>query len=97
MGDLVLAAREGYAFSLDATGDALVVPSSNPSAGAHGFLSSEPKMNAIFVAAGAGIKTGTKIQAIDNIDVAPTIARLLGISLRNATGRVLEEILLAPK
>jgi predicted AlkP superfamily pyrophosphatase or phosphodiesterase len=97
MGDLVLAAREGYAFSLDATGDALVVASSNPTAGDHGFLSTEPKMNAIFVAAGAGIKAGTKISTIDNIDVAPTIARLLGISLRNAAGRVLEEILLSPK
>jgi predicted AlkP superfamily pyrophosphatase or phosphodiesterase len=93
MGDLVLAAEEGYAFSLDATGDALVVANSNPTADAHGFHSTEPKMNAIFVAAGAGIKVGTKVPIIDNIDVAPTIARLLGVSLKNASGRVLQEIL----
>ena len=58
MGDLVLAAREGYAFSLEATGDDLVVSDPNPGAGADGFLSTEPKMNAIFVASGAGIRQG---------------------------------------
>jgi predicted AlkP superfamily pyrophosphatase or phosphodiesterase len=93
MGDLVLAAREGYSFSLSAKGDDLVAPNEIPSTGAHGFLSTEPKMNAVFVAAGAGIKRGTKLPAIENIDVAPTIARLLGVELEQASGRVLEEIL----
>jgi hypothetical protein len=51
-------------------------------------------MNAIFVAAGAGIKTGMKVPTFENIDVAPTIARLLGVALENASGRVLVEILL---
>ena len=94
MGDLVLAAKPGCMFSLDATGDSLVVTDPNSTAGTHGFLSTDPKMNAIFVAAGAGIKAGTKIPTVDNIDVAPTIARLLGISLEHASGRVLEEILM---
>jgi predicted AlkP superfamily pyrophosphatase or phosphodiesterase len=93
MGDLVLAAKEGYAFSLDSRGDELVVPNEIPTAGAHGFLSTEPKMNAIFVAAGSGIKAGTKLTTVDNIDVAPTIARLLDVSLPHAAGRVLDEIL----
>jgi predicted AlkP superfamily pyrophosphatase or phosphodiesterase len=93
MGDLVLAAKEGYAFSLEATGDDLVVANKNPSAGAHGFLSTEPKMNAIFVASGAGIKTGTRTGTIDNVDVAPTMARILGVHLENVSGRVLEEVL----
>jgi predicted AlkP superfamily pyrophosphatase or phosphodiesterase len=96
MGDLVLAAKEGYAFSLEATGDDLVVANPNPGAGAHGFLSTEPKMNAIFVASGAGIKAGTRITAVENIDVAPTMARVLGVPLENASGRVLEEVLRDP-
>ena len=96
MGDLVLAAKEGYGFSLEATGDELVVANPNPTAGAHGFLSTEPKMNAIFVASGAGIKTGMRVPIVENIDVAPTIARLLGVSLKGVEGRVLEAILLAP-
>jgi hypothetical protein len=96
MGDLVLAAKEGYAFSLDARGDDFVVASEIQTAGAHGFLSTEPKMKAIFVAAGAGTKTGSKIANVQNIDVAPTIARMLGVSLEHANGRVLEEILREP-
>jgi predicted AlkP superfamily pyrophosphatase or phosphodiesterase len=97
MGDLVLAAAEGYAFGLEATGDDLVVANENPAAGAHGFLSTEPKMNAIFVASGAGIRAGTRIGTIENIDVAPTIARVLGLRLEDASGRVLEEILQRPR
>ena len=96
MGDLFLAAKEGYAFSLDATGNDLVVANPNSAAGAHGFLSSEPKMNAIFVVAGAGIKRGTKLTTVENIDIAPTIAQLLEVPLRSAAGRVLEEILHEP-
>ena len=93
MGDLVLAAKEGFAFSLDSKGDEFVVPNEIPTAGAHGFLSTEPKMNAIFVAAGAGIKRGMNLTTIENIDVAPTMARLLGVTLESAAGRVLDEIL----
>jgi predicted AlkP superfamily pyrophosphatase or phosphodiesterase len=93
MGDLVLAAREGYAFSLEATGDDFVVANPHPGSGAHGFLSTEPRMNAIFVASGAGIKAGARVKAVENIDVAPTMARLLGVPLENASGRVLEGVL----
>ena len=50
-------------------------------------------MNAIFVAAGAGIKHGVKVSTIANIDVAPTIARMLGVSLEHAAGRAIEDIL----
>ena len=93
MGDLAQAARPGYAFGLEAKGDDLVAANANPDAGAHGFLSTEPKMNAIFVASGAGIKAGTRIPTIDTIDVAPTIARILGVRLDHIPGRVLEGIL----
>jgi predicted AlkP superfamily pyrophosphatase or phosphodiesterase len=96
MGDLVLAARGGYAFGLEAEGDDLVVARPNPDAGAHGFLSTEPKMNAIFVASGAGIKDGARVPTIDNIDVAPTMARILGVRMEGIPGRVLEEILRDP-
>src|SRR5262249_300908 len=96
MGDLVLAAREGSAFGRDAVGDDLGVAGPNPDAGAHGFLSTEPKMNAIFVASGAGIKAGARIPTIDNIDVAPTMARILGIRLEGIPGRALGEILRDP-
>ena len=60
---------------------------------AHTEILAHTLMNAIFVASGSGIKTGTKLDSIDNIDLAPTVARLLGISLPDASGRVLAEIL----
>jgi hypothetical protein len=53
-------------------------------------------MNAIFVAAGAGIKIGQRLTTVENIDIAPTIARLLAVPLPSASGHVLEEILHEP-
>ena len=50
-------------------------------------------MHATFVAAGAGIKPGVQLDLIQNVDVAPTIARLMGLALKDVDGRVLDEIL----
>lgn len=90
--DLVLAAEDGYAFSADATGeDFIVVNDGTP--GTHGYLSTNPKMNATFVAGGAGLRRGVTLGVIENIHVAPTIAKLLGIELSGADGMPLDEIL----
>jgi predicted AlkP superfamily pyrophosphatase or phosphodiesterase len=94
MGDFVLAAKDGYVFAQDATGVDLIVANPNPTAGAHGFLSTNPQMNAIFVASGSGIRSGARLTTVENIDVAPTIMRLLGASIPDASGRVIEEIVL---
>jgi hypothetical protein len=45
------------------------------------------------VAWGAGIKPGAKLGTINNTDVAPTMAALLGLKIKDADGRVLKEIL----
>jgi hypothetical protein len=50
-------------------------------------------MNATFIAGGKGIETGKKIDTVRNIDVAPTIAHLMGLKLDQPEGRVLTEIL----
>src|SRR5262249_43389505 len=68
LADLVLVAKDGYAFSGTTTGEPLVETKLKP-AGAHGYLSTEPKMNAIFVASGARIKPGTNLGVIDNTDI----------------------------
>jgi predicted AlkP superfamily pyrophosphatase or phosphodiesterase len=95
MANLILVGKEGYAFGGTALGDDYVtevtLTAGNP--GHHGYLSTNPKMNAVFVAWGAGIKRGTKLALIDNVDVAPTIAKILGVDLRGATGKVLDDIL----
>jgi predicted AlkP superfamily pyrophosphatase or phosphodiesterase len=95
MAEMILVAKPGYAFNNNARGDDYVteVTLAEGSQGHHGYLSTNPKMNALFVAWGRGIKRGTKIGLVDNIDVAPTIAKLLGLDLPTAQGKVISEIL----
>jgi arylsulfatase A-like enzyme len=42
---------------------------------------------------GAGIQPGTTVAEVSNQDVAPTIARLLGVELPTATGKPIEAAL----
>lgn len=93
MGDLVLVAAEGYAFSNESFEDESVTEIKFP-AGSHGYLASNPQMNGVFVAWGRGIRPGVKLDRVDAIDVAPTIAELFGQKLPEADGRVLNEILI---
>ena len=58
----------------------------------HGYLNSDPKMQAIFIAWGAGIPRGIRLGKISNLDVAPTIAAILGIELKTAKGHVIQSI-----
>ncbi|WP_218081726.1 alkaline phosphatase family protein [Anthocerotibacter panamensis] len=48
--------------------------------GAHGYSSSLPIMSAIFYAAGPNILSGPDLRAVSNIDVAPTILSILGVT-----------------
>lgn len=88
MADLILVAKDGYGVGGGATGDEFVVKS-EATLGTHGFLSTNPLMNAVFIASGHGVKPGTKLPVIENIDVAPTVAKLLGVELPNVDGKVL--------
>jgi predicted AlkP superfamily pyrophosphatase or phosphodiesterase len=90
--DMVLFADEGYVFGDTAAG-ALPFVEKPERSGTHGHDPNLPDLHATFVVWGAGIKPGTKIGIIDNIDVAPTIAKLLGLDLPQPDGKVLTEIL----
>lgn len=92
MGDLILYPKAGYAFNAGATGDADAGPSVNYG-GTHGYLSSDPELDGIFIASGAGVKKGVILPRTTNLDVAPTIAKLLRLTIPNPEGRVLEEVL----
>ena len=61
--------------------------------GTHGFLPSRPSMSTGFIAAGAGVRSGVALDRIGLVDVAPTAARLLGLTMTSGDGRVLTEIL----
>ena len=95
MGDLILYAKAGYAFQGPAISEEAVVESKNY-LGTHGYPASDPELDGIFIASGYGIKAGMKLGRIANLDVAPTLAELLGVKLPHPEGRVLTEILTFP-
>ena len=49
--------------------------------GAHGYRPDEPRMGALFVAAGRGVPAGTKLGEVQAFDVAPTVLALLGVPI----------------
>jgi predicted AlkP superfamily pyrophosphatase or phosphodiesterase len=48
--------------------------------GSHGFDPTLPSMRAVFVAHGPGWRDGVRIDAIDNVDVYPALAQLIGVT-----------------
>ena len=94
-----LGAMTGAAFALEAAPDWAITGTCGEGVetearfGTHGFLPSRASMSTGFIAAGAGIKSGVALERIGLVDVAPTAARLLGLSMPSVEGRVLEEIL----
>jgi predicted AlkP superfamily pyrophosphatase or phosphodiesterase len=85
MYQLLLTAKDGYSFS-GATGGPVTaaVPQQG---GSHGYLASDPEMDAIFIASGYGVRRGAKLDKVASIDIAPTIAKLLGVALPTAKGK----------
>ncbi len=85
MFQLLLTAKSGYSFSGAKGGPATAaVPQQS---GSHGYLASDPDLDAIFIASGFGVKPGMKLERVANIDVAPTIAKLLGVSFGTARAK----------
>ncbi|MGB0583287.1 MAG: hypothetical protein ACPGVU_26695 [Limisphaerales bacterium] len=90
--DLFLVAKPGFVFADEWKVDSFAIKSSQPY-GVHGFHPDDPKMFGCFMASGYGIKRGVKLDRMQIIDLAPTIATLLGLELPDVDGRVLKEIL----
>jgi predicted AlkP superfamily pyrophosphatase or phosphodiesterase len=90
--ELWLSAQSGYSFTDAHTGDQMVVPRDSR-AGTHGYLPDQPDMHGTLVISGAGIARGVKLGKVASIDVAPTMARLLGVELPDTDGRVLTDVL----
>jgi predicted AlkP superfamily pyrophosphatase or phosphodiesterase len=93
--DAVMVAKEGYAVSGSVEGDSFVTShtEAKTSLGSHGFISTMKKMNAVCVLSGKGIRKGAALEDVENIDIAPTIARLLELDSFEADGKVLTEAL----
>lgn len=89
-----LEGEPGYVFADSARG-ALLRPSVRRGAG--GYLPERPEMDAGFVAWGPGLGRGVRVPAMQQTDVAPTLAPLLGLTLDGVDGRVLVGVLRLPR
>lgn len=85
VGDLIVLARPNVVFRRIRGGKRIVARSGLRSM--HGYLPSHKDNLALFIASGFGVIAKAKPGRIDNVDVAPTIARLLGLKLPTADGR----------
>jgi predicted AlkP superfamily pyrophosphatase or phosphodiesterase len=90
--ELYLLAKPGYAFT-DGGTEGPFVKEIDPAKGAHGYLNTDPDMQALFIASGAHIRKGVTLDHITNLRVAPTIAKILGVSLPAAQQAPLTEVL----
>jgi predicted AlkP superfamily pyrophosphatase or phosphodiesterase len=88
--DLLLYAMDDYGFT-EGKSDAFVADSEQR--GVHGYPNTDPLMQAIFIAHGAAIQPRGEFPAISNLDVAPTIAHILGLKLPDAQDKPLLDIL----
>jgi predicted AlkP superfamily pyrophosphatase or phosphodiesterase len=87
--DLVLAATPDYAFTNESEGPFVTEIAQG---GTHGYVNTDPNMQAIFIASGTGIPKGVRLDSIPNLDVAPTIAVLLGLEMKNVKGHAIPQI-----
>lgn len=85
-----LEAEPGYTFD-NRLGGAFGEPHGRK--GGHGWTPARPGIETTFIASGRAIARGKRLTRVRLVDVAPTVARLLGLSLATTEGRVLTEIL----
>ena len=82
-----LEGRDGYTFSGSLRGEA-IAPLRTPG-GTHGFHPRRASYRASFIASGMSITRRGSLGHINLWDIAPTIARTLGLRLRRADGRAI--------
>jgi predicted AlkP superfamily pyrophosphatase or phosphodiesterase len=88
-----LDAAPSYAMKSKTTGSAVTNLAKGADRTARGYAPSRVEMRALFVIAGKGIKSGAQTPYARLIDIAPTVARLLGLELKTARGRVISEVI----
>jgi predicted AlkP superfamily pyrophosphatase or phosphodiesterase len=81
-GDLILHASDGWFFTDHATLEAAAT--ARDYRGTHGHRPDDPRLHAGFVAAGPSIVSGKGIDVLDQLDIAPTAAAMLGVKLPTA-------------
>jgi predicted AlkP superfamily pyrophosphatase or phosphodiesterase len=90
--DMLIFCKMGSIFGDTAAGD-LPFREKPERKGSHGHDPDFPDLQATFIACGAGIKPGVNVGQIRNTDVAPTVANLMGLEMKDVDGKVLEAAL----
>lgn len=60
--------------------------------GMHGQLPDRPGLEAALIVAGPGIRPGVSLRQVRMIDIAPTLAAAMGLSMPGAEGRLIVEL-----
>ena len=81
--DFALIAQKGYELRDDCTGE---YRTANINAAQHGYDENYPELKASFLLTGKEIPAGGKLGEIKLVDVAPTLAQLMGFEIPDADG-----------
>lgn len=90
--DLALAANDGVAFTDDTSGPAV----REGAGGGHGYFPDLPNVQTGFVAWGAGVAQRKHMPTMHLVDIAPTVAALLGVAFAAPDGTVDVRVLARP-
>ena len=92
--DVLAYAKEGWQFGGKAIQQHRTTsPTEEPQTGAHGYPNTRPLMQSIFIASGAAIHPAGEQPPFPNINIAPTIAQILGLAQAGMDGKPLTAIL----
>lgn len=88
-------AKVGYSFDEAITEETVVNCSERGIRYAtHGYSPEKPEYKCVLIAAGAGIKQNFSIGPLEMVDIAPTIAHLLGLTLNAIDGNKIQAMIL---
>jgi hypothetical protein len=82
--EFALSGMNGASFGGRMTGEAV----SPGHGGTHGYFPDFREIRTGFVAYGPGIRAGGEVQEMNERDMAPTVAKILGLSFPSARGKV---------
>jgi len=91
---LMLDAGDGWTFGTNPTGpiETDSTAGNHPLRGMHGQLPDRPRLESTFVVAGPGIATKESLPEIHLVDIAPTLASVLGLPLKETDGHVVKGV-----
>jgi predicted AlkP superfamily pyrophosphatase or phosphodiesterase len=87
---LALAFSKGVVFNNAEDGEAV---RSVKAGGTHGYFADFPDIMTGFIASGAGIRPGARVEQIGIEDIAPLVAHLLGLNFQARDGKLQHQIL----